>query len=101
MHGLAPCHNSKRTRTYLECNEIPVLKWPGNSPEMNSIENVWNIMMKDIGNQLPCSKEEMWKRVCEAWYSVAPKVLKELNNSMPRRTADLIMQMEVQLVLTL
>ena len=32
----------------------------------------------------------MWKRVCEAWYSVAPNVLEELNNSIPRRIADLI-----------
>ena len=52
-------------------------------------------MKKDIGNQLTCLKEEMWKRVCEAWYSVAPNVLEELNNSIPRRIADLIKQMEV------
>ena len=24
-------------------------------------------MKKDIGNQLPCLKVEMWKRVCEVW----------------------------------
>ena len=90
MHDLVPCHNFKRTRTFLECNEIPVLKWSGNLPEMNSIENVWNIMKKDIGNQLPCLKEEMWKRVSEAWYSVAPNVIEELNNLMPRSIADLI-----------
>ena len=54
MHDLVPCNNYKRTRTCLECNEIPILKWPGNSPEMNSIENVWNIMKKDISNKLPC-----------------------------------------------
>ena len=57
MHDLAPCHNSKRTRICLECNEIPVLIWPGNSPEMNFKENVWNIIKKDNGNQLPCLKE--------------------------------------------
>ena len=45
------------------------------SPEMNSVETDWNIMKKDISNQLPCLKEEMWKRVCDAWYSVAPNVL--------------------------
>ena len=26
MHDLAPCHNSKRTRTCQECNEIPGLE---------------------------------------------------------------------------
>ena len=58
-------------------------------------------MKKDIGNQLSCLKAEMWKRVCEAWLSVAPNVLEELNNSMPRRIADLTKQMDVQRILTL
>ena len=45
---------------------------------------------EEIGNQMPCKKEEMWKPICEAWYSVVPNVLEELNNSMPRRITDLI-----------
>ena len=45
---------------------------------------------EEIGNQMPCKKEEMWKLVCEAQYCVAPNVLQELNNSMPRRITDLI-----------
>ena len=100
MHDIAPCHNSKSTRTCLECNEGLVLKWPGNSQEIYSKENVWSIMKKDIGNQRSCLKEEMWKRVCEAWYNVATNVLEELNNSIPRRIADLIKQMGVQRILT-
>ena len=56
---------------------------------------------KEIGNQLLCLKEEMWKRVCEACYSVTPNVLEELNNSMPWRIAAVIKQGEVQRVLTL
>ena len=61
-----------------------------NSPDMNPIENVWNIMKKEIGNQMPCTIEEMWMRVCEAWYSVALTVQEELYNSMQRRIAELI-----------
>ena len=45
---------------------------------------------EEIGNQMPCKKEEMWNLVCEASYSVAPNVLEKLNNSMPRRITDLI-----------
>ena len=56
---------------------------------MSPIENVWNIMKKEIGNQKLCKKKDMWKRVCEAWYSVAQNILEELYNSIPRRIAAL------------
>ena len=58
-------------------------------------------MKKEIGNKVPRLNEEMWKRVCEACYSVAQNVLDDFNNSMPRRIADLIKQREVQRILTL
>ena len=44
MHALAPCHNPKNTRPFLECKGIPVLEWSGNSLDMYPIENVWNIL---------------------------------------------------------
>ena len=56
---------------------------------MNPLETVWNIMKKEIGNEMLCKKKDMWERVCEAWYCVAPNNLKELYKSMPRRIADL------------
>ena len=46
--------------------------------------------MKRLVAKYHVKKEEMWKPVCEAWYSVAPKVLEELNNSMLKRITDLI-----------
>ena len=39
---------------------------------------------------MPCKKEKMWKRVYEAWYSVALNVLEEPYNAMPRPIADFI-----------
>ena len=47
-------------------------------------------MKKEISNQLPCLKEEMLRRVCEAWYIVRQIVLEELNNSIRNRNEDLI-----------
>ena len=75
MHDLAPCHTSKSTRIFLDCKVIAVLEGPGNLPDMNLIENVWKIMKKDNGNQMQCKMVKMWRRVCEAWYSVALNVL--------------------------
>ena len=60
MHDIVTLHNSKRLRTFLEYNKVPDLKWPEKSPKMNSIENVWIIMKKEVDNQLLCLKEEMW-----------------------------------------
>ena len=56
---------------------------------MNPIQNVWNIIKEVIGNPIPCKREVMLDRVCDAWYSVAPNVLEELYNSLPRRITDL------------
>ena len=57
MHDISLWRDSKSTRTFLECKGIPVLEWQGNSPDMNPIENVWNIMKNEIGNQMLCKKK--------------------------------------------
>ena len=73
IHDITPCHNSKSTRTFQESKGIPVLECLGKRPDMNTIENVWSIMKRLVSK---CHvKKEMWKPVCEAWYSVALNVL--------------------------
>ena len=42
--------------SFLEYEGMPVLEWPGYSPDMNPIENILNIMEKEIGNQKPCKR---------------------------------------------
>ena len=51
------CHKFKSTRTFLECKEIPILECSGNLPDINTIRNLWNIMKKEIGDQMPCKKK--------------------------------------------
>lgn len=41
MQDGAPCHTAASIRSFFEEEEIMVLPWPGNSPDMNPIENCW------------------------------------------------------------
>ena len=47
MQDGAPCHRSKIVKKFLEENHVTTLDWPGNSPDLNPIENLW-AKMKDL-----------------------------------------------------
>ena len=47
MHDGAPCHQLKIIKQFLTENHIKILDWPGNSPDLSLIENLW-FKMKDL-----------------------------------------------------
>ena len=46
MQDGAPCHRSKIAKIFLDSNNIDLLEWPGNSSDLNPIENLWTNMKK-------------------------------------------------------
>ena len=46
MQDNAPCHKVKKMTRFLEQQQINVLEWKGNSPDVNPIENCWQKMTK-------------------------------------------------------
>jgi hypothetical protein len=44
MQDVDPCHASKRIKDFLKDKPFEVINWPGNSPELNPIDNAWNYM---------------------------------------------------------
>jgi len=42
----APCHTSKYTRFFFKNNQIELLKWPAQSPDLSLIEHVWTCIKK-------------------------------------------------------
>ena len=42
----APCHVAAVCKKWFQDNHIPLLEWPGNSPYLNPIENLWSRLKK-------------------------------------------------------
>ncbi len=47
----APCHASKRIKAFLADKPFEVIHWPGNSPDLNPIENAWHYMKNALKNE--------------------------------------------------
>ena len=69
------------------------MDWPGNSPDLNPIENVWSWMKKQLSETSTASNMVDWKReVTELWVlrMSNSQYLRNLVESMPTRLEDVI-----------
>lgn len=92
QQDLAPCHTSKAVKKYFSEHSITVLDWPGNSPDVNPIENLWAIMKAKL-RKLDCSTLlAMETSINNIWYDpdVMDKICQNLVESKPNRVRDLI-----------
>ena len=86
LQDSAPCHASKSTREFLSNNHIRVLPWPGNSPDLNPIENLWLQMKLRVAQKEPTSYQDLIRKVSEVWVmETSREACEKLARSMPAR----------------
>ena len=87
-----PKHTSKKAKTWFKNNNIQVLPWPAQSPDLNPIEHLWFHLKKKLGEyeEPPRGMEELWKRVDEEWNKIRVEVCQNLIESMPRRVQAVV-----------
>ncbi|KAI6653057.1 hypothetical protein LOD99_3893 [Oopsacas minuta] len=59
----APCHRSKCTKQWFGEQKIEVMNWSAQSPDLNSIENLWDHISLKIQEKTPSGYSELWNTI--------------------------------------
>ena len=84
-------HTNKVKQLLLQ-KEIMVLDWPGNSPDLNPIENLWAIIKLEQRKKDCTSREKMTKAIIDIWFddSKIKHHCATLVDTMPARIQEVI-----------
>jgi hypothetical protein len=93
LQDRAPCHKAKIvTKWFQERPHITLIKWPGNSLDLNPIENVWSWMKDQLQGSTSRNMVEWRAEITRLWTEKMEnsEYLKKLVERMPRRIQEVI-----------
>ena len=86
MQEGSPCHRYKIVSEFLKERKIKVFEWPGNSLDLNPIENLWEILKNKVADKQPSSAKDLEDATKEVWIrELSPDYCCTLAESMLRR----------------
>jgi len=90
----APCHKAQIISDWsLEHdNEFTVLKCPPQSPDLNPIEHLWNVVERELRalDVHPTNLNQLQDAVLSIWANISKECFQHLVESMPRRIKALL-----------
>lgn len=87
----APCHTARIVQKWFTDNGISTLDWPGNSPDLNPIENLWSRLKRLVAKKKPSCRRELIESVLHCWnHVITMQELEHLVASMPTRCLSVI-----------
>lgn len=88
----APAHRARVVTTYLEGQDVNVLRQPPLSPDLNPIEHLWDQLGRAIRHRdnQPSTLRELGQALLEEWNRIPAERLVQLVDSMPRRLVDVV-----------
>ena len=83
----ASVHTSKLTRTFFDDSDIILMKWPGQSPDLNPVEHLWDELERRVRKREPPAKSETELAMIlqEEWEKIPNTIFQKLILSMNSR----------------
>jgi hypothetical protein len=83
----APAHTARSVTTWKVSKGIRTFRWPAQSPDLNPIEHVWQVLKDRIQRRMPRPKNltELKKCIYEEWGQLDRAILRSLVSSMSHR----------------
>lgn len=92
QHDGAPCHRSRQVTNFLTANHVSVIgPWPGNSPDLNPIENCWHMLKLKVSRLYPSSWIDLQEKIKHVWFQqISPEYCLHLIDSIPQRLKSVL-----------
>ncbi|KAG0884005.1 hypothetical protein G6F34_013398 [Rhizopus arrhizus] len=93
MQDNDPKHTAKVVSKWLNEQEFHVMEWPPQSPDLNPIENMWQLLKRRLFRNYdcpPCGIHELWDRIGHTWYQITAEECQKFIKSMPERCRAVI-----------
>uniref|UniRef100_A0A8C2EN69 Tc1-like transposase DDE domain-containing protein n=1 Tax=Cyprinus carpio TaxID=7962 RepID=A0A8C2EN69_CYPCA len=85
----APCHKARIiSNWFLEHdNEFTILKWPPQSPDLNPIEHLWDVVERELRalDVHPTNLHQLQDAILSIWANISKECFQHLFESMPHR----------------
>lgn len=66
------------------------MTWPPQSPDLNIIEQMWDLLDLKLAKDQRNTPDQMWRRVQEAWAKIRPNEIQKYTDTMPKRCQAVI-----------
>ena len=65
-----PKHTSRIAKRFFLEKNIKTLDWPAMSPDMNPIENLWDLIKVRVASKQPKNIRELKSKIVEVWNEI-------------------------------
>ena len=91
MDDNATPHRCRVVKDFKDGMGIRTLRWPSKSPDLDPIENLWNILKTRVARRNPMNLEELRALLIEEWDGLPESLLHNLADSETRRVRALLL----------